>query len=512
MIGRSPGISFEQRFDVGGVEKQLVLDFKKGQDGAYDAIYQRYLPRVESICKRMLHRPEDAQEAMQEAFLKVYQSLPRFNGRYQLGAWVARITTNVCLDQIRASARKPSDAFPPEIIELECLEVDPGPENIVIRRSESRRVRRVLASLPPMHRAAIVLRDFEGFSYEEVASFLEITDTQVKALIHRARKGFKRSWSQLASLLIPTKLLHKLKLTGTAAGDASGPALGSSAHALSSCSVVLQQCGSLVAERVAPIMVASVVGIAAVGGGTVARGNNGTAVDDPVAASTPEPKQSSPKISSKQAARQERSSTQKSSAGQTAPSDPSQTPSQQPTPAPASSQAPTSGGAPSGPSPQPSPSTSPEQKGGRPAGEETTYPTTHPMVAFDQGQAMTRSVPSSMSNVVDCDGRGLDQTMTTSVSTGNGPRSGKLVLNAGSSIGFELEIEGDGYKVRYIGGGGTIERVRSDRYVRVRYAGSYSTANEWAGAMGLPRSGSFSLYLILDCKDLTLVTEDLVLR
>src|SRR5689334_9645143 len=100
------------RGEVATEDKDLAIAFKNGELGAYDAIYGRYSDRVNGVCRRMLGQSEDAKEASQEVFLRVYQALPRFNGRYQLGAWITRIATNVCLDQIRGRNRKPSDAFP----------------------------------------------------------------------------------------------------------------------------------------------------------------------------------------------------------------------------------------------------------------------------------------------------------------------------------------------------------------------------------------------------------------
>src|ERR671919_1553566 len=127
-------------------ERDLALAFKRGERDAYDTIHERYEARVLSVCKRMLGNPDDAQEAAQEAFLRLYQGLPRFNGRYRLGAWVVRIATNVCLDQLRARSRRPSDLTPMEILDLEPggpIE-DSDPELLFLRRAEGRRVRRVL--------------------------------------------------------------------------------------------------------------------------------------------------------------------------------------------------------------------------------------------------------------------------------------------------------------------------------------------------------------------------------
>lgn len=251
-------------------DKELAVAFKEGKLGAYNVIYARHSQRVECICRRMLRDPHDAAEASQETFLRVYKALPRFNGRYQLGAWIARIATNVCLDQIRLTGRRPSDPTPLEELDLDVQSFADGsdPEEVAIRRADSRRVRRVLDSLPPVHRAAIILRDFEGFSYAEVAHALDISECQTKALIHRARQGFKRNWVQgLASALVPTALLQRLRGIETATRDAS-PSVMSIGHQVAlNCSNALQQCGVFVAERAALVATAAVVSTGAIAGG-----------------------------------------------------------------------------------------------------------------------------------------------------------------------------------------------------------------------------------------------------
>lgn len=272
-------------------ERELTIAFKTGHEDAYRAIYVRYIRRVEKICRRMLGNPHDAQEATQEAFLRVYQGLPVFNGRYQLGAWVARITTNVCLDALRARSRRPSDPTPLEELDLDIPEhcVDSDPLTFVIRRAESRRVQKVLQGLPPMHRAAIVLRDFEGLSYEEVADLLDISCVQTKALIHRARQNFKRSWtSSLASVFIPTSWFSRLRPTETPIKDPS-PWVQNVSQAVASCNTTIQSCGQYMAERVGGVVTAAamvgVVTTAAVlpSPGTLAD------VQPPAAAETAEP-------------------------------------------------------------------------------------------------------------------------------------------------------------------------------------------------------------------------------
>lgn len=242
-------------------DKVLTVAFKRGDKGAYQAIHDRYSQRVHGVCRRMLLHPEDAEEAAQESFLRVYQALGRFNGRYLLGPWITRITTNVCLDHLRAKGRRPVDLMPVDILDVHA-ECDPelDPQQVHVRRVESRRVHKLLESLPPMYRAAIVLRDFEGLSYADIAASLEITESQTKALIHRARQAFKRSWPS-ALLALPLRFVDKVRRFELRGRDGGTPAttsvqqtsevVGTAAHVAASCSSVAQQCGQFFAERVA---------------------------------------------------------------------------------------------------------------------------------------------------------------------------------------------------------------------------------------------------------------------
>ncbi|MBA3431582.1 MAG: RNA polymerase sigma factor [Actinobacteria bacterium] len=265
-------------------DKQLAIAFKGGDIGAYDLIYARHSKRVHGVCRRMLHQPEDAAEAAQETFLRIYKSLPRFNGRYQLGAWITRIATNVCLDYLRSRTRKPSDPFDMDEIEQELGSLeDVDPLTIYIRNAEGRRVRAILQSLPPLHRAAIVLRDFEGLPYEEVAAVLGITDSQVKALIHRARRGFKRNWiASAASIFIPTRLFQRFRTADAPLREQAasvGQAISTSAPSFAAtCNGALQQCGSMMIDKAASVATAVVVGAAAISVVTVPSSSAGSLV------------------------------------------------------------------------------------------------------------------------------------------------------------------------------------------------------------------------------------------
>jgi RNA polymerase sigma factor (sigma-70 family) len=187
----------DQRNTPGGYsaldDRLLVLDFQAGNPQAFVEIHRRYGALARHVCHRFLPRQPDADEAFQETMIRVFQGLYRFNGRYALQPWIARIAKNVSLDILRGHARRPqTDDSAPSSDELPI----PGDEadEIVERLVQRDTVLAVLADLPETHRRALMLRELEGRSHREIAEELEITPAQAKALIHRAKGGFRRSW------------------------------------------------------------------------------------------------------------------------------------------------------------------------------------------------------------------------------------------------------------------------------------------------------------------------------
>jgi RNA polymerase sigma-70 factor (ECF subfamily) len=180
-------------------DRMLVLDFQTGngsRDPAFAEIHRRYSGLARHICYRILANPNDAEDATQETMLRVLQGLGQFNGRYRLQPWVARIATNVSLDALRTRARRPQSA------ERQLIELDQEPDHaaepsvLVEQLLERERVLNVLAELPDHHRVALVLREYEGRSHEEIGHALGLSSSQAKALIHRAKGSFRRAWDR----------------------------------------------------------------------------------------------------------------------------------------------------------------------------------------------------------------------------------------------------------------------------------------------------------------------------
>ena len=253
-------------------DRMLVLDFQAGNPEAFDEIHRRYSALARHICLRILGNPEDAAEASQEAMLRVFQGLGRFNGRYALQPWVARIATNVSLDVTRARARRPQIGDRPlsELDPDEARTLGEDPSELLERSLECEQVKAVLEQLPAHHRDALVLREFEGRSHEEIGNALGVTPPQAKALIHRAKGSFRRAWHReeerrrgfgvlVPWLLAPFRASDWLRRLFDSAAEAAATALASPAAATTAVST-----GERVTAAAVAVIMATTVGVGVV--------------------------------------------------------------------------------------------------------------------------------------------------------------------------------------------------------------------------------------------------------
>ena len=139
------------------------------------------------VAIKMLRNPEDAEEAVQEAFLSVYRALPSFKGQSKMSTWLYRIVTNACLMKIR---KQRHDAKNIPLVDNDYLNIsDRGndPEQAAIDRESRKVIQAGLSKIPPKLRMAVVLRDIQDLSNKEAADISGITRSAQKALVHRGR-------------------------------------------------------------------------------------------------------------------------------------------------------------------------------------------------------------------------------------------------------------------------------------------------------------------------------------
>jgi RNA polymerase sigma-70 factor (ECF subfamily) len=162
------------------IHDRLLL--QAAQDGdldAFEALVHRHQGAVYRVALRMLGSEADAQDATQETFVRAWRGLGRFRRESAVSTWLYSIVTRRCLDLI--AARRPTEDL--------GIELDAGvdPADTAEQRERLRAVTRAVAALPGEQRAALVLREFEGLSYDQVADVLNTSVSAVKGRIHRAR-------------------------------------------------------------------------------------------------------------------------------------------------------------------------------------------------------------------------------------------------------------------------------------------------------------------------------------
>jgi RNA polymerase sigma-70 factor, ECF subfamily len=173
----------------GRVEFTLLLERAiSGDVSAFEQIILRYERRVFSLAWRLLGKPEDAQDASQEVFLRAFRYLHRFDRRRPFEPWLMKMTVNVCHDLSRKRHAQPQGVIDPDV-----LRAAGDPHRELHTEQQRTILYKALQELPEKERAAIVLRDIEGLSTAEVAEILGSSEATVRSQISSARLKIKKA-------------------------------------------------------------------------------------------------------------------------------------------------------------------------------------------------------------------------------------------------------------------------------------------------------------------------------
>jgi len=181
----------------------LVARARAGDEIAFERIMLATEQRVVSIAWRMLGNRDDARDAAQDVYLRVFKYLARFRAGEDFRGWLYRITINVCHDFARKKGatgfgQLDQIDFVQERAALETGRRGTDPEGLALQEQQLALIRSALQSLPPKERAALVLRDLEGFSTEEVAQALGSRAVTVRSQVSSARAKIKTYCDKLA--------------------------------------------------------------------------------------------------------------------------------------------------------------------------------------------------------------------------------------------------------------------------------------------------------------------------
>jgi RNA polymerase sigma-70 factor (ECF subfamily) len=173
------------------VPPELVDRCRNGDQSAWNELVEATHREVYTLCLRILRDPDDAAEATQDAYLKAWRGLKGFRGDALFSTWMYRVATNAALSKARGRKRRRSHEIEAEDETLERLPMSGSTEDAADTRLDLRAVEQALALLPDHYRSALVMKDIYGFSMEEIASQLKISETAAKVRVHRARKKVK---------------------------------------------------------------------------------------------------------------------------------------------------------------------------------------------------------------------------------------------------------------------------------------------------------------------------------
>jgi RNA polymerase sigma-70 factor (ECF subfamily) len=180
-------------------ENTFLSKHLSGDEKAFHTLVDQYKNKVYNTCLGMLHHCQDAEDATQEVFIKVYHCINDFRGESKLSTWLYRITITVCLDFIRNRKRKKRFAFFQNIfgsgeerdIEDTSAFVHPG---ITLENKERAAVLfKAINGLPENQRSAFTLHKVEGLSYQEISEVLKVSLSSVESLMFRAKQNLQKS-------------------------------------------------------------------------------------------------------------------------------------------------------------------------------------------------------------------------------------------------------------------------------------------------------------------------------
>ena len=177
-------------------ENEIIRKVLGGDANAFEELVLRHEKTVYNIALRMTGSEDDAADMTQETFIKAYNNLSSFKSDSKFSTWIYRITTNVCLDFLRAKSRRPQvsltvadaddDSFEQQ---LEIPDSADDPEQQLMKKLSMQSLNDGLRRLPDKQRQILVMRELGGLSYAEIGKALSLDEGTVKSRIFRARKN-----------------------------------------------------------------------------------------------------------------------------------------------------------------------------------------------------------------------------------------------------------------------------------------------------------------------------------
>ena len=188
-------------------DEELVAKSIGGDADSFNELVVRWERPIYALAYRTIGREDDARDVCQETFLRAFRALPGFRGQAKFSSWLYRIALNLCRDWVRRERRTPVVQAPEDVDLIEmaaAAEPSESIEDLVARKDLSRLVERAMALLPEEQRTAIVLKEYHGLTFQEIADMLECPLSTVKTRLYQGlsvlRRRLERRQAEEASL------------------------------------------------------------------------------------------------------------------------------------------------------------------------------------------------------------------------------------------------------------------------------------------------------------------------
>ena len=184
-------------------DEELVARSKTGDTESFNQLVKRWERPIFALAYRTLGREEDARDVTQETFLRAFRALSGFKGDAKFSSWLYRIALNLCRDWMRKERRAPLVAVP-EGVDMEDLAADRGPvetvEDLAARSELGREVAKAMQHLPEEQRHAIILKEYHGLTFQEIADLMKCPLSTVKTRVYQGLSTLRK---QLGEQLTP---------------------------------------------------------------------------------------------------------------------------------------------------------------------------------------------------------------------------------------------------------------------------------------------------------------------
>ncbi|MBA4493384.1 RNA polymerase sigma factor [Paenactinomyces guangxiensis] len=171
-------------------EQRLIEQAKNGDVDAYAELLKHYKYRVYYHLYHMIGNRQDAEDITQETFIKAFHRLHTYQPSRSFSAWLVKIATNTCIDELRKRNKMKTAAWE------ECVSNGDTPEEAILKKEQFNHYVQTLKKLPARHRSILYLRVIENFSYAQIAEALGLTHSKVRNLLYQSRIKLRTWWKE----------------------------------------------------------------------------------------------------------------------------------------------------------------------------------------------------------------------------------------------------------------------------------------------------------------------------